>query len=88
MPESGVEVVWGALSKAWRKAEYEELWLQFRPRGSNDVFDAVEAAVRVANQAVEDAGWGDEVFTTGVSDSDAGICEHTEALSAGVKSYL
>lgn len=63
MPEPGVEVVWGALSKAWRKAQYEELWLQFRPRGSKDVFDAVGAAVQVANQAVEDAGWGDVVFT-------------------------
>ncbi|WP_427004233.1 hypothetical protein [Pseudarthrobacter sp. H2] len=72
MPEPGVEVVWGALSKAWRKAQYEELWLQFRPSGSKDVFDAVDAAVQVANQEVEDAGWGDEVFTEGVSDSDAG----------------
>lgn len=72
MPEPGVEVVWSALSRAWRKAEYEELWLQFRPRGSKDVFDAVEAAVQVANQEVEDAGWGGEVFTGGVSDSDAG----------------
>ena len=72
MPEPGVEVVWGALSRAWQKAQYEELWLQFRPRGSKDVFDAVKAAVRAANQDVEDAGWGDEVFTAGVSDSDAG----------------
>lgn len=59
------------MSKAWRKAQYEELWLQFRPRGSKDVFEAVEAAVQVANQAVDDAGW-DDVFTAGVSDSDAG----------------
>jgi hypothetical protein len=72
MPEPGVEVVWGALSKAWRKAQYEELCLQFRPRGSKDVFDAVQAAVQVANQEVEDAGWGDVVFAGGVSDSDAG----------------
>jgi hypothetical protein len=72
MPEPGVEVVWGALSRAWRKAQYEELWLQFRPSGSKDVFDAVRAAVEVANQEVEDAGWGDEVFTEGLSDSDAG----------------
>lgn len=72
MPEPGVEVVWGALSRAWRKAQYEELWLQFRPRGSKDVFDEVQAAVHAANQKVEDAGWGDEVFTEGVSDSDAG----------------
>ena len=72
MPEPGVDVVWGALSRAWRKAEYEELWLQFRPRGSKDVFDAVRAAVEVANQEVEDAGWGAEVFAEGVSDSDAG----------------
>jgi hypothetical protein len=72
MPEPGVEVVWGALSRAWRKAQYEELWLQFRPRGSKDVFNAVAAAIQVANQEVEDAGWGDEVFTEGLSDSDAG----------------
>jgi hypothetical protein len=72
MPEPGVEVVWDALSKAWRKAQYEELWLQFRPNGPKDVFDAVAAAVQVANQEVDDAGWGDVVFTGGVSDSDAG----------------
>ncbi|QCB97184.1 hypothetical protein E5206_09780 [Arthrobacter sp. PAMC25564] len=72
MPEPGVEVVWGALERALRKAGHDELWLQFRPRGSKDVFDAVQAAVQVANQEVEDAGWGDEVFTEGVSDSDAG----------------
>ena len=71
MPGARVEVVWTSLSKAWRKAEYEELWLQFRPRGSKDVFAAVEAAVQMANQAVDDAGW-DDVFTGGVSDSDAG----------------
>ena len=72
MAEHGVEVVWPALSRAWRKAEYEELWLQFRPRGSKDVFDAFVAAVEVANQSVEDAGCGDVVYTEGVSDSDAG----------------
>ncbi|QYF90233.1 hypothetical protein [Arthrobacter sp. PAMC25284] len=72
MPEPGVEVVWGASSRAWRKAQYEELWLQFRPRGSKEVLDAVETAVEVANKAVEDAGWGADVFTEGVSDSDAG----------------
>ena len=72
MAEPGVEVVWSALARAWRKAEYEELWLQFRPRGSKDVFDAVSAAVEVANQSVEDFGWGAEVFVEGVSDSDAG----------------
>lgn len=72
MPEPGVEIVWGALKRAWRKAEYEELWLQFRPRGSKDVFDAVEAAVQAANEKVDDAEWGGEVFAEGVSDSDAG----------------
>jgi hypothetical protein len=72
MPEPGVEVVWGALERALRKAGHDELWLQFRPHGSKDVFDAVQAAVQVANQEVEDAGWGSEVFTEGVSDSDAG----------------
>src|SRR5471030_2622080 len=72
MAEQGVEVVWSALSRAWRKAEYEELWLQFRPRGSKDVLDAFGAGVEVANQVVEDVGWGDDAFTEGVSDSDAG----------------
>lgn len=72
MVEPGVEVVWPALARAWRKAEYEELWLQFRPRGSKDVLDAVSAAVELANQSVEDGGWGAEVFVEGVSDSDAG----------------
>ena len=72
MAEQGVEVVWSALNKAWRKAEYEELWLQFRPRGSKDVLDAFGAAVEVANQIVEDAGGGDDAFTEGLSDSDAG----------------
>lgn len=71
MPGAEVEVVWTSLSKAWRKAQHEELWLQFRPRGSKDVFEEVEAAVQVANQSVTDAGW-DDVFTGGVSDSDAG----------------
>lgn len=72
MPEPGVEVVWSALNRTWRKAQYEELWLQFRPRGSKDVLAAVQAAVAVANQKAEDAGWGDVVFTQAVSDSDAG----------------
>jgi hypothetical protein len=72
MAEHGVEVAWPALSRAWRKAEYEELWLQFRPRGSKDVFDAFGAAVEVANQSVENAGCGDLVYTEGVSDSDTG----------------
>lgn len=72
MSEPGVEVVWSALARAWRKAEGEELWLQFRPRGSKDVFDAVDAAVDVANQSVEDAGWGADVFVEGLSDCDAG----------------
>lgn len=72
MPGAEVEVIWTALSKAWRKAQYEELWLQFRPRGSKDVFESVEAAVQMANQTVDDAGWGHDVFTAGVSDSDAG----------------
>jgi hypothetical protein len=73
MAEPGVEIAWGAVSRAWRKADYAELWLQFRPRGSKDALDAVEAAVVVADQVVEDAGWGEDVHTTGgVSDSDAG----------------
>ena len=71
MPGARVEVAGTSLSKAWRKAQYEELWLPFRPRGSKDVFAAVEAAVRMANQAVDDAG-RDDVFTGGASDSDAG----------------
>jgi hypothetical protein len=90
MPEPGVEVVWGALSKALRKAQYEELWLQFRPVGSKDVFDAVEAAVEVANQEVEGAGWGAEVFTEGVSDSDAGPAAlmSRAASEEGVRAWL
>lgn len=71
MPGVGVEVVWSSLFRAWRKAQFEELWLQFRPRAAKDVFEAVEDAVLVANQVVVDAGW-DDVFTSGVSDSDAG----------------
>lgn|GEM_PF-6837012 len=62
----------GALNSSGRNAEYDELWVQFRPRGSKDVFDAAEAAIEVADQVVEDAGWGDDVHTRGVSDSDAG----------------
>jgi hypothetical protein len=73
MAEPGVEIAWGAVSRAWRKADHAELWLQFRPRGSKDALDAVEAAVVVADHAVEDAGWGEDVHTTGgASDSDAG----------------
>lgn len=53
-----------ALSRAWLKAQYEELGLQFRPRGSKDVFDAVEAAVRVEKQVVEDAGQGESQTPT------------------------
>lgn len=67
-----VDIVWSSLSRAWRKAQYEELWLQFRPRGSKDVLEAVEAAVQVANQEVDDAGWGGEVFVEGVYGSDSG----------------
>ena len=90
MPEPGVEVVWGALSRTWRKAQYEELWLQFRPSGSKDVFDAVEVAVQVANQEVEDAGWGDAVFTEGVSDSDAGpvVLMSRAGPEEGVRAWL
>lgn len=72
MPETGVEVVWGSLSSAWRKVGYTELWVQFRPRSSKDVLGAVFDAVEVANQVVEDAGWGDDVHTGGISESDAG----------------
>ena len=73
MTEPGVEIVWSAVARAWRKAGYHEFSLQFRPRGSKGVLDAVEAAVEVANHVVEDAGWGNDVHTAGgVSDSDAG----------------
>jgi hypothetical protein len=72
MSEPGVEIMWSALKRAWRNAGGDELWLQFRPRGSKDVFAAVEAAVQTANKSVEDAGWGEHVFGEGVSDSDAG----------------
>ncbi|WP_426297748.1 hypothetical protein [Arthrobacter sp. R-11] len=78
------------MSKAWRKAEYEELWLQFRPRGSKDVLEAVEAAVRVANQEAADAGWSDDAFTEGVSDSDAGPVALMSRTGAeqGVRAWL
>jgi hypothetical protein len=46
--------------------------VQFRPRGSKDVLDEVLDAARVANQVVEDAGWGADVHTGGISESDAG----------------
>jgi hypothetical protein len=91
MPETGVEVVWGALNKAWRKADYAELWLQFRPRGAKDVLDAVQAAVQVADQVVEDAGWGEDVHTTGgVSDSDAGpvVLLRRAGHEPGLRSWL
>jgi len=91
MAQQSVEVVWSALSRAWRKADYTELWLQFRPRGAKDVSDAVEAAVQVADQVVEDAGWGDDVHTTGgVSDSDAGpvVLLRRVGHEPGLRSWL
>lgn len=73
MPTSSVNVAWPALKKAWRETEYQEIWLQFCPRGAgNDVLDDVEAAVAAANEQVDQAGWGDLIFTEGVSDSEAG----------------
>ena len=72
MAEPGVDVVWGALNRAWRKAGYSELWLLFRPGGSKDVLDAVYDAAQVANEVVEDAGWGDDVHTGTISESDVG----------------
>lgn len=91
MAEPGVEVVWGAVSRAWRKADYSELWVQFRPRGSKDVLDAVDAAVQVADQVVEDAGWGEDVHTTGgASDSDAGpvVLLRRAGHEQGLRSWL
>lgn len=72
MAEPGVEIVWGAVNRAWRKAGYTELWLQFRPRRSKDVLGAVFDAVEVANHVVADAEWGDDVHTGGIAESDAG----------------
>lgn len=53
----------GAVSRAWKRVDYTELSLQFRPRGSKDVLDAVVAAALIAYQVVQDAGWGDDVHT-------------------------
>jgi hypothetical protein len=72
MAEPGVEIVWGSVTRAWRKSGHTELWLQFRPRGSKNVLGSVYDSVEVANQVVEDAGWGDDVHTSGISESDAG----------------
>jgi hypothetical protein len=91
MAEAGVEVVWGALNNAWRKAGYTELWVQFRPRGVKDVFDSVDEAIGVADQVVEDAGWGDDVHTSGgVSDSDAGpvVFLRRAGHEPGLRSWL
>ena len=91
MAEAGVEVVWGAVSRAWRKADYTELWVQFRPRGAKDVLEAVEAAVQVADQVIEDAGWGEDVHTTGgASDSDAGpvVLLRRAGHEPGLRSWL
>ena len=91
MAEAGVEVVWGAVSRAWRKADYTELWVQFRPRGAGDVLEAVEAAIQVADQVIEDAGWGEDVHTTGgASDSDAGpvVLLRRAGHEPGLRSWL
>lgn len=91
MPTRSVNVVWPALEKAWRKTDYQEIWLQFRPRGAaSDVFDDVEAAVAAANEQVEQAGWGDGVFTEGVSDSEAGpvALMSRAGLEAGVHAWF
>ena len=66
--------MWSVLTRESRKSDYQELLLQFRPRGSKDSFDAVEAAVEAANQSVEDAGWGDDAFTEGVCDLRRRTC--------------
>ncbi|MDP3894008.1 hypothetical protein, partial [Nocardioides sp.] len=71
MAGDGVEIVRSALTRAWRRAEYEEIWLQFRCREAGVLAD-VEAAVEVANEVVDAAGWGGEVFTEAVSESEAG----------------
>ena len=72
MAEAGVEIAWESLNRHLLRSEYTELWLQFQPSGSKDVLGAVEAAVAAANQAVKDAGCGDEVFTEWVADSATG----------------
>ncbi len=68
----GVQVVRSALTAAWRRAEYQEIWLQFRTAGGGDVLAEVTEAVLQANQAIEGAGWGDDVFVEGVSASPGG----------------
>jgi hypothetical protein len=67
---------------------YQELWWQFQPtdrpagpssgQGSTDAAGVVELettvqrAVMAANQDMDDAGWGAEVFSEGVSGSERG----------------
>lgn len=91
MAKARVEVMWEALNRAWRNGEHEELWVQFRPRGADDVFEAVEEAIGVADQVVEDAGWGDDVHTSGgVSDSDGGPVVYLRRAGheAGLRCWL
>ena len=72
MTEHEVQVDRKALRRAWRRAEYVELWFQFRPRPRRPVFDVVEAAVLAANAAVDPEEQGETAFVEGVSDSELG----------------
>lgn len=90
----GVAVAWPAIERAWRKAEFEEIWLHFRPRGrgvgTDNVLADVEAAVAAANAVVDRAGWGAEVFAEGVSDSEAGpaVLMSRAGPEPGVRAWL
>ena len=61
-----------ALRRAWRRAEYEELWFQFRPQPRRPVLDVVEAAILAANAAVDPGDVGETAFVQGVTDAEQG----------------
>lgn len=53
MAGTGVQVATAALLRAWRKADYGDLWLQFTPRGDDDVASQVGDALEAANDAFD-----------------------------------
>ncbi len=88
MPE--VSVARGPLLKAWRAAEYQELWLEFRPRGVRDVLEVVTTAVEQANVAMTPLGLFDDVYGTVASDWPGGvaICLDRAATQEAVLAWL
>ena len=66
MPHAGISVATPSLLRAWKHAEYTELWLQFEPATNDDVMDEVAEAIIAANAAFpEDMGDSDFVFCEG-----------------------